>query len=225
MFKYILYFTIAFYSITISAQKYELGGFVGGSNFVGDVGNEQYINPNKLAYGAFFKWNFHERFALKASYNFTNLLAADSLATSPGRVLRGFKVGSNIHEFGLGMEFNFFPYNLHELGTHQTPYVYVGTDYFSFKDRYLTASNTIGYNTNYAIAVPFVVGYKVSFVNHLVIGAEVGFRYTMTDNIDGSAMENTPFSFGNPNSNDWYMLTGLTISYYFGRKPCYSCYD
>ena len=225
MLKRIIYIVFAFYSLTVTAQRYEIGLFGGGSNFIGDVGNEQYVNPNKLAYGAFFKWNINDRFAARVSYNYTNLLAADSLASSPGRVLRNFKVGSNIHEFGLGFEFNFFPYNLHELRFQHTPYVYTGVDYFSFKDRYLTSSNTIGYNTNYTFAMPFAVGYKMAFINHVTVGVEVGMRYTMTDNIDGSAMEDVPFSFGNPNSNDWYMFSGLTVSYFFGRKPCYSCYD
>jgi len=206
------------------AQRYELGGFLGGSNFIGDVGKTQYISPEKIAYGAFFKWNINDRFSAKLSYNYTNLFAADSLSSSPGRYYRNFKVGSNIHEFGLGFEFNFFPYDLHELKTHQTPYIYVGADYFSFKDRYLTDTNTIGYNTNFTYAMPFAVGYKIAFVNHFTVGAEVGIRYTFTDNIDGSAMKDVPFQFGNPNSNDWYVFTGLTVSYFFGRKPCYSCY-
>ena len=182
----------------MQSQNYEIGAFLGGSNFIGDVGRTQYIHPDKLAYGAFFKWNINNRIAAKASYNFTNLFAADSLSSSPGRYYRNFKVGSNIHEFGLGFEFNFFPYDLHILDTHHTPYVYAGVAYFSFKDRYLSSSNTIEYNNNFTFAVPFAVGYKIAFANHLAVGAEVGVRYTFTDNIDGSAMEKCTFSVWKP---------------------------
>lgn len=223
--KQFIYILICINSFGALAQNYEIGGFFGGSNFIGDVGREEYIHPDKIAYGAFFKWNINDRFAARASYNYTNLLADDKLSASPGRVLRGFKVGSNIHEFGLGFEFNFFSYDLHSLKTHQTPYVYTGVDYFSFKDRYLTSTNTIGYDSNFTFAVPFALGYKIAFINHITVGAEVGIRYTFTDNIDGSTMKNAPFQFGNPNGNDWYTFTGLTVSYFFGRKPCYSCYD
>jgi hypothetical protein len=35
-----------------TSQTYELGGFIGGANVIGDVGNTTYINPNTLAIGA-----------------------------------------------------------------------------------------------------------------------------------------------------------------------------
>ncbi|MDA9239205.1 DUF6089 family protein, partial [Flavobacteriaceae bacterium] len=27
--------------------------------------------------------------------------------------------------------------------------------------------------------------------------------------------------FGNQNNNDWYVFTGITFSFTFGREPCY----
>ena len=39
------------------SQIYEIGGFFGGSNFIGDVGSSQFVNPNELALGGVFKWN------------------------------------------------------------------------------------------------------------------------------------------------------------------------
>ncbi len=43
--------------ITLQAQINELGVFIGGSNFVGDVGSTTYINPDKPAIGILYKWN------------------------------------------------------------------------------------------------------------------------------------------------------------------------
>ena len=40
-----------------TAQIFEVGVFAGGSNFIGDVGATQFVNPNKLAFGGLFKWN------------------------------------------------------------------------------------------------------------------------------------------------------------------------
>ena len=60
------------------------------------------------------------------------------------------------------------------------------------------------------------------FFQNFVIGAEVGFRYTFTDNLDGSNPKNDNFEtlrFGNLNSNDWYVFTGLTLTYTFGKNP------
>jgi len=53
---------------------------------------------------------------------------------------------------------------------------------------------------------------------------EVGFRYRFSDEIDGSVPDSpqrSNLSFGNTNSNDSYNLTGLTLTYTFGRRPCY----
>jgi hypothetical protein len=68
------------------------------------------------------------------------------------------------------------------------------------------------------------IGIKSNILNHLVLGVEVGARYTMTDNLDGSnpKKENlAPLKFGNINSNDWYVFSGFTLTYTFGNKPCY----
>jgi len=48
--KSITIFTgLLFISSLSFSQIYEIGGFVGGSNFIGDVGSTQFVNPNKLA--------------------------------------------------------------------------------------------------------------------------------------------------------------------------------
>ena len=37
-----------------ASQTFELGGFVGGVNVIGDVGSTTYVNPNTLAFGGIF---------------------------------------------------------------------------------------------------------------------------------------------------------------------------
>jgi hypothetical protein len=46
----------------------------------------------------------------------------------------------------------------------------------------------------------------------------------MTDNLDGSNPKNkilSPLKFGDLNSNDWYVFSGITLTYTFGNEPCY----
>jgi hypothetical protein len=55
---------------------------------------------------------------------------------------------------------------------------------------------------------------------------EIGARYTFTDNLDGSNPDtglanNESLKFGNINSDDWYVFTGMTLTFTFGRQPCY----
>ena len=69
-----------------------------------------------------------------------------------------------------------------------------------------------------------IVGLKSRIVNNLILGAEIGVRWTLTDNLDGSNPKNDDFEslrFGNLNSNDWFVFTGLTLTYTFGQNPCF----
>jgi hypothetical protein len=69
-----------------------------------------------------------------------------------------------------------------------------------------------------------VLGVKANIFENFVVGAEVGARYTFTDNLDGSNPENENFKnwrFGNLNSNDWYVFSGITLTYTFGQNPCF----
>jgi hypothetical protein len=70
-----------------------------------------------------------------------------------------------------------------------------------------------------------VLGYKVAF-NSMVIALEGGARYTFTDNLDGSAPvgDDNTISIGNRNNNDWYVFTGVTVSFTFGRRPCFCAF-
>ena len=76
------------------------------------------------------------------------------------------------------------------------------------------------------MSIPMVVGYKAYLGGNLVLGFEIGARYTFTDDLDGSnpikgLEDNKSLKFGNIDSNDWYVFTGLTLTFTFGRQPCY----
>ena len=67
---------------------------------------------------------------------------------------------------------------------------------------------------------------KAKLSPQFVLGFEIGARYALTDNLDGSnpvdEFEANPnFKHGALYNNDWYVFTGLTLSFTFGRLPCY----
>ncbi len=208
------------------SQIYEVGVFVGGSNFIGDVGATNYISPNQAAFGGIIKWNRSPRHSLRLSMIFTDLKANDSKSDDPRRVQRGYSFKSTIFEISGGIEFTFFDFNLHGEGNKSTPYLYTGIsianhDNFYFNNGVLTSENT----SSWAYGIPMVLGFKTTLTNHIILAAEIGARYTFTDEIDGSvpdeAWQIPNYSFGNLNNNDWYTFTGITLTYTFGRKPCY----
>jgi len=207
------------------SQIYEVGVFVGGSNFIGDVGATNYISPNRAAFGGIVKWNRSPRHSFRLSLVFTDLKAEDSKSDDPRRAERDYSFTSSIFEISGGMEFTFFDFNLHGDGNKSTPYIYTGLsfanyDNFYFRNDILTSEN----GSSWAVGIPMTLGFKTTLTNHIILAAEIGARYTFTDEIDGSTPDSKflqNYRFGNINNNDWYTFTGVTLTYTFGRRPCY----
>ncbi|RKE91884.1 type IX secretion system protein PorG [Ichthyenterobacterium magnum] len=213
-------------SQTAQSQIYEIGGFAGGSNFIGDVGATNYISPNSPALGLILKWNRSPRHSWRVSIIYADLEGKDSKSDDPRRVERGYSFDTSLLEISAGMEFTFFDFNLHGNGNKSTPYLYTGITaakhdnyFFSSTGRY-TSEDT----NSWAFGIPMVLGFKTTITNHIILGAEIGARYTFSDEIDGSVPDaefRESLSFGNTNSNDWYVFSGFTLTYTFGKKPCY----
>ncbi len=219
----ILYVFIALtMSLSSQAQINELGVFVGGANYIGDVGPTDYIAPDDLALGIIYKWNRSPRHSWRASFTYANVSAKDADSDMSGRKQRGYEFENTIKELSLGLEFNFFDFNLHEPDFKITPYVYGGISYFWSDELYVQGGETRSEDSKGNLAIPMTVGIKTNIFENFVLGFEVGARYTFTDNIDGS---NHPdyqaLAFGNLNSNDWYVFSGFTLTYTFGVQPCY----
>ena len=214
-----------FSSLLTEAQTYEIGLYGGGTNFIGDVGKSNYIAPNAPFIGGIAKWNRSPRHAFRASVVFANLEAADSASDDPRRQQRDYEFNSSFVEASLGIEYTFWDFDLHNSFTRPaTPYLYTGFTYFYHDVFRLDTSEdelvNIGSEGNFAI--PMVVGFKALVTNSIIVAAELGARYTFTNNLDGSYLgDGESSSFGNINNNDWYMFTGLTVTYTFGRQPCY----
>jgi hypothetical protein len=145
----------------------------------------------------------------------------------PGRTKRGLAFKNTINEFSAGLEFNFFDFNLHDMEQKTTPYIYSGLSYAFFDGLFFVGKEQKSNAQHGAIAIPMIVGVKSNITPNLILGAEIGARYSFADDIDGSNPTNEnlqQLQFGNIQSNDWYVFTGFTLTYTFGEKPCY-CTD
>jgi len=210
---------------SVVGQINEFGIFAGGSNFVGDVGNESYISPNDLAVGLLYKWNKSKRHAWRFSLTHGNLKIDDSKSDSSARNQRNYALKNSVTELSAGLEFNFFDFDLHDLGFKITPYVHTGLSYFWYDSKYFV--NQIAEKEDKkgsSFSIPMTLGIKFNLDERWVLGLEFGARYTFVDDIDGSKPKNDDYrhlQFGNINSNDWYVFTGFTLTYTFGRNPCF----
>ena len=112
--RYITIFILSTLSIQLSySQINELGVFIGGSNFIGDVGSTSYISPNQLAIGGIYKWNKSPRHSYRISLTYTDLKGDDAKSDDPRRLQRDYSFTNQIIEFSGGLELTFFDFNLH----------------------------------------------------------------------------------------------------------------
>ncbi len=213
----------------LQAQTYEIGLFGGGANFIGDVGRTNYIYPSSWAIGGIAKWNRSKRYAWRGSLYYGQMTIDDNSSDLSNRQQRGYEFKNSVKEASLGLEFNFVEYNLHKLGPAFTPYMYTGLTYFRYNYHYFDAGVFQELDQEEgSFAIPMILGFKGRINQYLILGAEIGARYTFTDNLDGSNPEGSnfeQFAFGNINSNDWYVFSGITLTYTFGRKPCRDCFE
>ena len=225
------YFATVFLLLTTAfmanAQTYEIGGMIGGANYIGDVGKTNYINPSNLAIGGIFKWNRSTRHAFRASIMFAKIDGDDAKSDNSRREQRGYSFENTVKELSIGLEYTFWDFDVHSQESISTPYLYTGLTAFSYSALYKDERDKITkYDNAISFAIPMVVGYKARLSQLAMVGFEIGARYTFTDNLDGSnpvkgKADDENLKFGNVNSNDWYVFTGITVTFAFGRKPCY----
>ena len=137
---------------------------------------------------------------------------------------------NKVFEFSAGMEVNFFDFDLHNQDREFSPYFFTGINYFQYQlftvRNGLSSIDVNKYDSALEFSIPAIVGIKFSINNSFVLSFETGIRYSLTDNIDGSnpigQFENDiQVKHGELYNNDWYVFTGIALSYTFGRQPCY----
>jgi len=210
------------------SQTYEIGGLLGGTNYIGDVGKTNYLSPNDMAIGAIFKWNRSARHSFRGSLMVASINGDDNDSDETRRNQRGYNFSNTIMELSVGIEYTFWEFSMYTGQPASAPYLYTGLTYFGYNALVKQPNTNVidDYDKAGAVAIPMVVGYKTTIGTRLVLGFEIGARYTLTDDLDGSNPVGSldgedSLKFGNTNSNDWYVFTGATLTFTFGRRPCY----
>lgn len=226
--KYFAYvFILLTTAFSVNAQTYEIGGMIGGANYIGDIGKTNYLNPSGLAVGGIIKWNRSTRHAFRGSLIVAKISGDDTKSDNNRRKERGYAFGNVVKELSLGLEYTFWDFDVHSQKSISTPYLYTGLTAVGYSALYKNRVDKIKkYDNAITLAIPMVVGYKANMGRNAMVGFEMGARYTFTDDLDGSnpvkgKADNESLKFGNINSNDWYVFTGITVTFAFGRKPCY----
>jgi hypothetical protein len=212
---------VSFSSVSLG-QVYEIGLSVGGANYVGDIGSTNYINPNTLAGALFFKYNKNPRMALRATYSYLPIKANDLNADTDFRRNRGLNFKNTINELAIGLEYNFYEYDLSTPGKTWTPYILLELAAFNYS--FIVSEpqpDNYQFKTKNSFSVPFGIGFKSKLSGDFAFALETKFRYTFEDDLDYNNEKISKLNFGGT-GNDWYMFTGFSLIYTFGRPACYT---
>tara|TARA_B110000046_G_scaffold185695_2_gene228669 strand:+ start:18156 stop:18773 length:618 start_codon:yes stop_codon:yes gene_type:complete len=201
---------------------YEAGIFIGGSNYVGDIGRTNYINPSEIAGAAFIKYNLNPRIALRATYSYLPIKANDLDADTDFRRDRGINFSNTINELAIGLEYNFYEYDISSDDKTWTPYILLELAVINYK--YIVSEpqpNQYQFDYKNSISIPFGVGFKSKLTGPLAFSLEAKFRYTFEDDLDYTTDKIDKLNFEGT-GNDWYMFYGFSLIYTFGRPACYT---
>ncbi len=261
MIKKILITALLFISGVSLAQKHELGVFIGGSGYLGDIGDDQIgevLSHQSPAIGFIHKVNLHEHLSLRSSIQTGLIKGSDFSSKDPNQQARNLSFQSKIFDFSMGLEFNFYEFTVRRHEISYSPFVFAGFSFFSFNPQAknkqgkwvdLQSIGTEGQGTltsnkgKYDLtswAIPFGLGYKANVGDKLGLSIEWTWRATKTDYLDdvssyypdpkhlteeavefsnpGSIDDVVGKTRGNPNLNDWYNFTGITITYKITNK-------
>ena len=232
MSRFLLLLVILLSAISTASfsQIHEVGVYFGGANAIADVGPVQYINPKDLAVGAIYKWNKSKRHSWRFSAIYAEVRGADEDSHDSRRKLRGYDFENSIKELTAGLEFTFLEFDLHDIRqsfVKTTPYLFTGLTYLNYNALAITPEGNIEeYNSHNTLAIPMTIGVKTSLNRRIILAFEFTAKYTFTDDLDGSnpvrdKEEFESLKFGNINSKDWYVFTGFTLTYTFGKNPCF----
>ena len=204
--KYIPIYLIVFVTHIGISQTNELGVFIGGSLFHGDVGYqkaESSILKSQPTAGIHLKRNLNYYFGLNLSL-ITGSVQAHDLESNDFYInTRNLQFKSKITEFSLLLEFNFRPYLSRDPDYNYTPFVFSGVSKFYYNPQ-SQASNGLWYNLRplltegqgsdfyptrelyklSGLAIPIGVGYKINIYNYITLSFTLGWRITFNDYID-----------------------------------------
>lgn len=189
--------------IKVSPKSSEIGVFLGGSYYTGDLNPSGHFNRfTHPAIGGLYRINFNQRISAKAIASYGKIEGDDAYSKSESHRNRNLSFRSELMEFALEGEFNFLPYTTgnRRLSTI-TPYVFAGVAVYRFnpqgfyKDQWysLQPLGTEGQGSVFTnkktysltqFSIPFGVGVKFNTAKRIGINLEWGLRKTYTDYLD-----------------------------------------
>lgn len=194
-------------------QEGEFGLAIGAAHYFGDLNTRASINRPKLSAGAFFRKQFGNYIGLKVGATYARLGYSDVYSNNEVQKRRNLSFNTNLWEFAVSGDFNFFKFYPGVSGFTYTPYVSLGVGVFSYdpyaylngEKYFLRPLGTEGQGSSaypdrklygsMAICFPVAVGFKYNVTPTVNVFAEVGYRFTNTDYLDDVSTTYAPDAF------------------------------
>lgn len=199
----LLFIIILYLPICGFSQYWEVGAFLGISNYAGDLSPDPVVfKETHGAYGALVRYNVSEWFTLKANIYYGQLSGSDRNADAIQKRQRNLHFRTTILDIGFQPEINIRGYKSGTFKYRSSPYIFFGLSVYRFNpeakyaDKWISlqplgteGQGTTKYNDRekYAltqICIPFGVGWKHALSRNWNLGIEFGFRKTFTDYLD-----------------------------------------
>ena len=203
-----------------SQQKMEFGFFGGFANYQGDMAEDEIeFSETKLSYGGFLRYHLNEKVKIRGNFMYAYISGRDANAEGSLKD-RGWSFESSILESSFIGEYH--PLGRSRVGNTGifTPQV---SPYLGFGLGIATYTPRVGVTDpldndlfpeqgekTLSASIPLMVGVRADLFEFFSLGVELGWRTTFNDYIDGVSKN------GNNNKNDWYVLGGITASFFFG---------
>ncbi len=204
-------------------QQGEFGLAVGAGHYFGDLNTRAALNRPKFSAGAFFRKQFSNYIGLKIAANYARLGYSDVYSNNETQKRRNLSFNTNLWEFAVSGDFNFFKFYPGVEGFTYTPYVSLGVGVFSYdpfaflggEKYFLRPLGTEGqgsaayperkFYSTMGLCIPVAVGFKYNVSEKINLFAEVGYRFTNTDYLDDVSTTYAPDAFqplpnGNPSA-------------------------
>jgi hypothetical protein len=234
--KIVLVFIAVIFTVSGFAQKSaDIGIWGGSSTYLGDIKEAAPLQTFNLNFGAFFRYNFNTRAALRAQFLTGSFSAEGVVENVP------FQFKKNAQDISFMMEINYLKYILGERKTPFTPYIMggLGVMYFPY---ILDPLKMAQINPDYPVlntveesviapTIPFGFGIKFSIGQRVGIGVEYQMRKLLNDKFDNL---DDPLSFETVNNdgdietikytdflhnNDWPGYLGINVTYKINLDP------
>lgn len=181
--------------------SFELGGFLGVSNYMGDLQQTRFETEEcHPAYGAFARWYMNSALGLKLHFYKGKISGRD--ANYDGLLVRerNLQFESPVYELGMQMEVAFSHFGEGQLRV-AAPYCFFGFGLFHFNPKTLYQGRWVSLQplgtegqsvaetdrTRYKLvqwSIPFGVGFNINIGKQSNFGFELGIRKTFTDYLD-----------------------------------------